>query len=112
MAGRPQFAQRVKRWMNRYKIDCYFDYLLGNHYQFDAPEGKYSTCLMIGNYKKRKPDSNSNNVNTTANDSDEEELEEDQADQEHRIPVLLAGSRKRMRDSSHNSLQMIENAQI
>ncbi|KAK4517912.1 uncharacterized protein ATC70_001261 [Mucor velutinosus] len=111
MAGRPQFAQRVKRWMNRYKIDCYFDYLLGNEYQFDAPEGKYSTCLMIGNYKKRKSDNSSNHVNAAANDSDEEELEEDQEDKEQRIPVLLAGSRKRMRDGSHNSLQMIENAQ-
>ncbi|KAF1797946.1 hypothetical protein FB192DRAFT_1166064 [Mucor lusitanicus] len=111
MAGRPQFAQRVKRWMNRYKIDCYFDYLLGNEYQFDAPEGKYSTCLMIGNYKKRKPDNHSTNVNAVADDSDEEELDEDQSDQESRIPVLLAGSRKRMRDGSHNSMQMIENAQ-
>ncbi|KAI8645402.1 ARS binding protein 2-domain-containing protein [Parasitella parasitica] len=111
MAGRPQFAQRVKRWMNRYKIDSYFDYLLGNEYQFNAPEGKYSTCLMIGNYKKRKSDNNSSNVNAIAGDSDDEELENDETDQEHRIPVLLAGSRKRMRDISQNSLQMIENAQ-
>lgn len=58
MTGRPQFAQRVKRWMHKYKIDCYFDYLLGNPYDFhasDSNEGtRYSGCLMMGNYQKRR----------------------------------------------------------
>ncbi|KAI8081948.1 ARS binding protein 2-domain-containing protein [Gilbertella persicaria] len=104
MTGRPQFAQRVKRWMHRYKIDCYFDYLLGNKYDFHSPNGKYSGCLTMGNYKKKDTVVNSNTK------SDEEELDES-TDQEHRIPILLAGSRKRMRDHSQNSTQMIENAQ-
>ncbi|KAF7725876.1 hypothetical protein EC973_009208 [Apophysomyces ossiformis] len=54
MAGRPQFAQRVKRWMHKYKIDCYFDYLLGNPFNFHSSDEKYSGCLMMGNYQKRK----------------------------------------------------------
>lgn len=102
MAGRPQFAQRVKRWMHRYKIDCYFDYLLGNKYYFNAPSEKYSSCLMMGNYKKRRLNVEPN----IESQSDEEEFASD----EHRIPILLAGSRKRMRDHSQNSIQLIENA--
>ncbi|KAI8367373.1 ARS binding protein 2-domain-containing protein [Choanephora cucurbitarum] len=105
MTGRPQFAQRVKRWMHRYKIDCYFDYLLGNDYEFHSPSGKYSGCLTMGNYKKRD---NPHPDQTTK--SDEEDVEETNIDQQ-RIPILLAGSRKRMRDYSQNSIQMIENAQ-
>lgn len=111
MAGRPQFAQRVKRWMHRYKIDCYFDYLLGNPFQFHGPAGKYSFCLMMGNYKKRKTDTvtSSTALTTTKFESDlDDEINED--DNEHRTPILLAGSRKRMRDNSRNSLQIIENA--
>ncbi|KAI8094146.1 ARS binding protein 2-domain-containing protein [Thamnidium elegans] len=98
MAGRPQFAQRVKRWMHRYKIDCYFDYLLGNKYYFNAPNEKYSGCLMMGNYKKRRP-----NIEPESQ-SEEEGFVSD----EHRLPILLAGSRKRMRDHSQNSLQLYE----
>ncbi|KAI9349953.1 ARS binding protein 2-domain-containing protein [Pilaira anomala] len=98
MAGRPQFAQRVKRWMHRYKIDCYFDYLLGNKYYFNAPNEKYSGCLMMGNYKKRRP-----NIEPESQ-SEEEEFVSD----EHRLPIVLAGSRKRMRDHSQNSLQLYE----
>ncbi|KAI9262980.1 ARS binding protein 2-domain-containing protein [Helicostylum pulchrum] len=99
MAGRPQFAQRVKRWMHRYKIDCYFDYLLGNKYYFNAPNEKYSGCLMMGNYKKRRP-----NIEPESQSEEEEEFVSD----EHRLPILLAGSRKRMRDHSQNSLQLYE----
>ncbi|KAI7873516.1 ARS binding protein 2-domain-containing protein [Mucor mucedo] len=102
MAGRPQFAQRVKRWMHRYKIDSYFDFLLGNKYYFNAPSEKYSSCLMMGNYKKRRPNVEPN----IESQSDEEDFVSD----EHRIPILLAGSRKRMRDHSQNSVQLIENA--
>ncbi|KAI9278270.1 ARS binding protein 2-domain-containing protein [Phascolomyces articulosus] len=53
MTGRPQFAQRVKRWMRKYRIDCYFDYLLGNAYNFHAPDEKNTGCLQMGNYQKR-----------------------------------------------------------
>ncbi|KAI8373224.1 uncharacterized protein BYT42DRAFT_62717 [Radiomyces spectabilis] len=56
MAGRPQFAQRVKRWMHKYKIDCYFDYLLGNEFNFHSADEKYTGCLMMGNYQKRRLD--------------------------------------------------------
>ncbi|KAI7883553.1 hypothetical protein K492DRAFT_235343 [Lichtheimia hyalospora FSU 10163] len=53
--GRPQFAQRVKRWMRKYRIDCYFDYLLGNPYNFNAgPNDEYTGCLVMGNYQKRR----------------------------------------------------------
>lgn len=108
MVGRPQFAQRVKRWMHRLKIDSYFDYLLGNAYDFNGPP---STCLNIGNYKKRSKSDTKNDHphHDSPSEGDEEPMEEDEND--HRIPILLAGSRKRMRDSSQNSIQMIENAQ-
>ncbi|KAL0089192.1 ARS binding protein 2-domain-containing protein [Phycomyces blakesleeanus] len=68
MAGRPQFAQRVKRWMHKYKIDCYFDYLLGNPFDFDAVHEQYSGCLMLGNYQKRKPDVRHQTHGTTSGD--------------------------------------------
>jgi hypothetical protein len=115
MAGRPQFAQRVKRWMHRYKIDCYFDYLLGNPFQFNDPADKYSTCLLMGNYKKRKTGGIASSATVATNNKLEsqsdldDEINED-GDNEHRIPILLAGSRKRLRDNSQNSLQIIENA--
>ncbi|KAI9469023.1 MAG: ARS binding protein 2-domain-containing protein [Benjaminiella poitrasii] len=122
MTGRPQFAQRVKRWMHKYKIDYYFDYLLGNDYLVDSLDNKYSHCLLIGNYKKRKLNATSPSPSTTTHhngsssrfegQTDEEDDEETgEEDQEYRMPILLAGSRKRMRDNSQNSMQIIENAQ-
>lgn len=117
MAGRPQFAQRVKRWMHRYKIDCYFDYLLGNEFYFNAPNEKYSGCLMMGNYKKKMMRDGEEVVDTNSKKQQGgggggEEWDEDGFDtvNGHRVPVLLAGSRKRMRDHSQSSQQMIENA--
>ncbi|KAG2224418.1 hypothetical protein INT45_002957, partial [Circinella minor] len=59
MTGRPQFAQRVKRWMRKYRIDCYFDYLLGNSYNYHSPDEKNTGCLMMGNYQKRNNKSSS-----------------------------------------------------
>lgn len=53
VSSRPQFAQRVKRWMQKYKIDCYFDYLLGNPYDYSADSNRFSGCLMMGNQKRR-----------------------------------------------------------
>ncbi|KAI8147156.1 hypothetical protein BJV82DRAFT_378537 [Fennellomyces sp. T-0311] len=125
MTGRPQFAQRVKRWMRKYRIDCYFDYLLGNPYSFHSPDEKYSGCLMMGNYQKRKS-GKAQAVATDETDSvkssgsgsrtrkrsryymltDEEDDEEDDdhhgsSDDEHRTPIVLAGSRKRSRISPH-----------
>lgn len=115
MAGRPQFAQRVKRWMHRYKIDCYFDYLLGNEFYFNAPNEKYSGCLMMGNYKKKMTREGEEATDSTSNKKQNqqgEEWDEDGFDtvNGNRVPVLLAGSRKRMRDHSQSSQQMIENA--
>ncbi|KAI8879817.1 hypothetical protein K501DRAFT_335815 [Backusella circina FSU 941] len=129
MAGRPQFAQRVKRWMHKYKIDCYFDYLLGNEYNFNSPDEKYSGCLMMGNYQKRKSENGKRTDETDSVRSSEDEhrrgpnrkrfsdddMENEDAEDSDdvntgRIPILLAGSRKRMRDTSQSSLQMIESA--
>lgn len=45
VSGRPQYAQRCKRWLQKYKIDCFFDYLLGNPYDFFNVSGEYSGCL-------------------------------------------------------------------
>ncbi|ORY91124.1 ARS binding protein 2-domain-containing protein [Syncephalastrum racemosum] len=152
MAGRPQFAQRVKRWMHKYKIDCFFDYLLGNPYNFHSSEEKYSGCLSMGNYQKRKgppvtrtdetdsmrssDDMGSGSGGISAggagvgggsataayakvhrgakyvshvrkraelsNDEDEEldenEMQqEDSGDEKRRTPIVLAGSRKRLK---------------
>ncbi|KAG2176861.1 hypothetical protein INT44_007525 [Umbelopsis vinacea] len=54
ISTRPQFAQRIKRWMQKYKIDRYFDYLLGNPYSYDAPSSKFSGCLTMGTNHRRK----------------------------------------------------------
>lgn len=114
MAGRPQFAQRVKRWMHRYKIDCYFDYLLGNEYDFHASNENYSGCLMMGNHKKKKLDNseaeNGGVNNASANGAGTGSEDDHHEVAENKIPILLAGSRKRMRDHSQNSQQLIENA--
>jgi hypothetical protein len=114
--------------MHKYKIDCYFDYLLGNDYNFNSPDEKYSGCLMMGNYQKRKSENGKRTDETDSVKSSEDEhrrppnrkrFSDDDAENEDaddsddntgRIPILLAGSRKRMRDTSQNSLQMIENA--
>ncbi|KAI8994523.1 ARS binding protein 2-domain-containing protein [Pilobolus umbonatus] len=125
MSGRPQFAQRVKRWMHKYKIDCYFDYLLGNAYNFNAKDEKYSGCLMMGNYQKKRPDKRNADENDSSkadNDDfkneyynrrrDESQSDDDENDSDEengRLPVLVAGSRKRMRESSQNSLQVLAN---
>ncbi|KAI9484852.1 ARS binding protein 2-domain-containing protein [Zychaea mexicana] len=66
MTGRPQFAQRVKRWMRKYRIDCYFDYLLGNPYNFYATDDKSSGCLTMGNYQKRKAGSSKTSLAATS----------------------------------------------
>lgn len=112
-SGRPQFAQRVKRWMHKYKIDCYFDYLLGNPYDFHAPDEKYSGCLMMGNYQKRKVKDDDSvrsaeenrkrkrtaTVNNNDEDADGEGSDSDEDKRKRRAPVLLAGSRKRAKGS-------------
>jgi hypothetical protein len=86
MLGRPQFAQRVKRWMHKYKIDTFFDYLMGTPFDFHAEdEKKYSGCLLMGNYQKRRGD---------------DEHQEGGSKRRRQLitdrPILMAGSRKRM----------------
>ncbi|KAI8061580.1 ARS binding protein 2-domain-containing protein [Gongronella butleri] len=112
MMGRPQFAQRVKRWMHKYKIDYYFDYLMGIPYDFHSDDEKYTGCLLMGNYQKRPTDYASdphvkkrrrilysaNTATSTTMEVDDPQGTEERA----RRPVLLAGSRKRMRDASQS----------
>ncbi|KAI7870638.1 hypothetical protein BDF14DRAFT_1499806 [Spinellus fusiger] len=57
--------------MHKYKIDCYFDYLLGNPYDFHASSERYSSCLMLGNYQKRRVES-MDTVHDSEHVSDEE----------------------------------------
>lgn len=45
--------------MQKYKIDRYFDYLLGNQYSYDAPSSKFSGCLAMGTNHRRKAASKS-----------------------------------------------------
>lgn len=40
--------------MSKYKIDRYFDYLLGNSYTYDGPSSKFSGCLTMGTNHRRK----------------------------------------------------------
>ncbi|KAI9313347.1 hypothetical protein BX666DRAFT_673370 [Dichotomocladium elegans] len=55
--------------MRKYRIDSYFDYLLGNPYKFHTEPGeKYSGCLVMGNYQKRK----ANYTETDIRSADEE----------------------------------------
>ncbi|KAI8973355.1 ARS binding protein 2-domain-containing protein [Mycotypha africana] len=126
MAGRPQFAQRVKRWMHKYKIDCYFDYLLGNEYEFNPPDDKYSHCLLIGNYKRKGTATTAAShtaaaaaVNIPEQTSllDDDDMTDDTMNaaattanngKQARLPILMAGSRKRMRENNQN---IYENSQ-
>lgn len=99
--------------MHKYKIDCYFDYLLGNPYDFHAPDEKYSGCLMMGNYQKRKVKDDDSvrsaeesrkrkrtaTVNNNDEDADGEGSDSDEDKRKRRAPVLLAGSRKRAKGS-------------
>lgn len=98
--------------MHKYKIDCYFDYLLGNPYDFHAPDEKYSGCLMMGNYQKRKAKDDNDSVRSAEesrkrkrtamvndDDADGEGSDSDDDKRKRRAPVLVAGSRKRAKGS-------------
>ncbi|ORX57628.1 hypothetical protein DM01DRAFT_303564 [Hesseltinella vesiculosa] len=111
MMGRPQFAQRVKRWMHKYKIDYYFDYLMGIPFDFHSDDEKYSGCLMMGNYQKRFPENITDGTNVkkrrrvlysvnTSTSTTMEVVDPEIVEIDKKRPVLMAGSRKRGRDAS------------
>ncbi|KAG0795798.1 hypothetical protein G6F16_001661 [Rhizopus arrhizus] len=106
--GRPQFAQRIKRWMHKHKIDCYFNYLLGNDYDFHNPQSsRNKSILSVNPTPKRKGKEKEGIV-------EEDELEgadmdylkdndvdyEEEEGQRARPLMLPPGGKKRLR---HNS---------
>ncbi|EIE84725.1 hypothetical protein RO3G_09435 [Rhizopus delemar RA 99-880] len=106
--GRPQFAQRIKRWMHKHKIDCYFNYLLGNDYDFHNPQSsRNKSILSVNPTPKRKGKEKEGVV-------EEDELEgadmdyvkdndvdyEEEEGQRARPLMLPPGGKKRLR---HNS---------
>ncbi|KAI8096295.1 ARS binding protein 2-domain-containing protein [Halteromyces radiatus] len=117
MLGRPQFAQRVKRWMHKYKIDYYFDYLMGTPFNFHSVDEKYSGCLLMGNYQKRKEPGDSGDESSSQpqqkrkkkqrllpSSTNHVKMEYDDDDlsigEDDKRPILMAGSRKRMQGST------------
>ncbi|ORE05474.1 hypothetical protein BCV72DRAFT_256786 [Rhizopus microsporus var. microsporus] len=108
VAGRAQFAQRIKRWMHRYKIDCYFNYLLGNEYDFNDPESDKNKSILSFNFNtkrkvKEKPESNEGDELEGEMETDYlKEYEGDVDDDDHKPkPIILPpGGRKRLRINS------------
>ncbi|CAO3587072.1 unnamed protein product [Absidia cylindrospora] len=137
MLGRPQFAQRVKRWMHKYKIDYYFDYLMGTPFDFFSEDEKYSGCLLMGNYQKRKElgdwsmgsgddsqplptpskrrrrkivaSSSSSLADQAVGDGGDGQSPGGAGGDPSQRPILMAGSRKRMRgDTQQSSLLLVD----
>ncbi|KAG1056866.1 hypothetical protein G6F43_001286 [Rhizopus delemar] len=106
VSGRAQFAQRIKRWMHKYKVDCYFNYLLGNDYDFYDPDSiRNKSILSVNPSMKRK-----GKEKEEAAEGEELEpvaevgyLKEDDADEvdeyeQKSIPLILPpGGRKRLK---------------
>ncbi|KAI9259068.1 ARS binding protein 2-domain-containing protein [Sporodiniella umbellata] len=81
---RTQFTQKIKKWMKKNKIDCYFNYLLGNDYDFHDPDSTRNSSIF--------------SITSKIKEGKEEEEEEETADEEEPKPMILpAGSRKRLR---------------
>lgn len=75
--------------MQKYKIDRYFDYLLGNPYSYDAPSSKFSGCLTMGTNHRRKL--------ATKSDADEGDL----LTPDGEVDVLASPNKRRKLQDRH-----------